>query len=46
MIDDMSAYLMGRGDVLGLSEFGSLGMEPLNQMFHNGYPKFHSIPSS
>ena len=36
---------MSRGDVLGVVDFGSVGVTPLNQMFHNGYPKLpqHSL---
>ncbi len=46
MLGEMSAYLMARGDVLGVADFGSVGLAPINQMFHNGHPKYHNVPSS
>ena len=42
----MSDYLLNRGDVLGVVDFGSVGLAPINQMFHNGYPKYRNVPSS
>ncbi len=45
MTADLNNYLVSRGDALGVVSFDSLAMEPLNQMFHNGFPKFRSTPS-
>jgi predicted RND superfamily exporter protein len=45
MTDDMGAYLVSRGDVLAVVSFASLAIKPLNMMFHNGFPKYRSIPS-
>ena len=44
MSDDLSAYLISRGDVLAAVPFASI-IKPLNSMFHNGYPKFIAIPT-
>jgi uncharacterized protein len=46
MVNEMSDYLMVRGDVVGVVSFGGVGMAGLNQMFHNGHPKYHNLPSS
>ena len=46
MVDEMRDYLLVRGDVVGVVSFGAVGMAPLNQMFHNGYPKYRNLPSS
>ena len=43
--DDLSNYLVSRGDALGVVSFSSVAIEPLNQLFHNGFPKFRSVPS-
>src|SRR6266851_4833078 len=45
MTDDMGAYLLSRGDALAVVSFASLAIKPLNMMFHNGFPKYRSIPS-
>ncbi|HKV55632.1 MAG TPA: MMPL family transporter, partial [Candidatus Binataceae bacterium] len=45
MEDDLGAYLAQRGDVAATASFASVAIKPLNSMFHNGYPKFASIPS-
>ena len=45
MTDDLAAYLIGRGDAVGVASFTNIAMKPLNMMFHNGYPKFQSIPA-
>jgi uncharacterized protein len=45
MTRDLNDYLVARGDALGVVSFNSLAIEPLNQMFHNGFPKFRSVPS-
>jgi uncharacterized protein len=46
MVNDMADYLMVRGDVVGVVSFGGVGMTPINQMFHNGHPKYRNIPDS
>lgn len=43
---DLGDYLIGRGDALAAVSFNSVALEPLNQLFHNGHPKFHAVPSS
>jgi predicted RND superfamily exporter protein len=45
MTDDMGVYLVSRGDALAVVSFASIGIKPLNMMFHNGFPKYLSIPS-
>ncbi|HUY18065.1 MAG TPA: MMPL family transporter [Candidatus Binataceae bacterium] len=45
MIDDMGNYLVNRGDAVGVVSFATQGLMPLNQLFHNGHPKFRAIPS-
>ena len=42
---DLTDYLVGRGDALGAVSFNAVAIEPLNQLFHNGYPKFHAVPN-
>jgi uncharacterized protein len=46
MVDAMANYLLLQGDVLAVVNFGSVGLAPINQMFHNGYPKYRNVPSS
>ena len=45
MTDDLGSYLVSRGDALGVASFANVAMQPLNMMFHNGFPKFKSVPS-
>jgi predicted RND superfamily exporter protein len=45
MTSDLNAYLSERGDALGVVSFDSVAIEPLNQMFHNGFPKFRTVPN-
>jgi predicted RND superfamily exporter protein len=45
MTDDMGTYLVSRGDALAVASFNNIAIQPLNQLFHNGFPKFRSIPS-
>lgn len=44
MVDDMGIYLLRRGDAVGVVSFATQGLMPLNQLFHNGHPKFRAIP--
>jgi uncharacterized protein len=46
MLNRMQDYLLNRGDVLAVVSFGTIGIAPINQMFHNGHPKYRNIPSS
>jgi predicted RND superfamily exporter protein len=46
MVNAMQDYLLKRGDVLAVVSFGGVGIAPINQMFHNGHPKYRNIPSS
>jgi predicted RND superfamily exporter protein len=45
MTDDLASYLIGRGDAVGVASFTNIAMKPLNMMFHNGFPKYQSIPA-
>jgi len=45
MQDDLSAYLIRRGDVAGTVSFANIAIEPLNQLFHYSFPKFRVVPS-
>jgi hypothetical protein len=44
MSDDLEAYLISRGDAVSVPSFTTVAIKPLNMMFHNGYPKYESIP--
>jgi predicted RND superfamily exporter protein len=46
MADDMAAYLMERGDVSAVLGFGGLAEKPMNQLLHNGSPKFYALPDT
>ena len=46
MVNSMQDYLLNRGDVLGVVSFGGVGIAPINQMFHNGHPKYRNVPSN
>jgi uncharacterized protein len=46
MIDDLGAYLVSRGHAVAVVSFASVAIGPLDEMFHNGFPKFRSMPSS
>jgi len=45
MSDDLGKYLVSRGDALAVVSFANIAIKPLNQLFHNGYPKYRVIPS-
>ena len=45
MTDDLGAYLVSRGDAVAVVAFANAAIKPLDMMFHNGYPKFRSIPT-
>lgn len=45
MTDDLGTYLVAKGDALAVGSFATLAIRPLNMMFHNGYPKYQSIPT-
>ena len=46
MTDDLAAYLLSRGDAVGGGLRSPAGVSSrLNQMFHNGYPKFFGMPA-
>jgi predicted RND superfamily exporter protein len=44
MTNDLGAYLMSKGHVAGVVSFDGLAIAPMNQMFHNGFPKFRKVP--
>jgi predicted RND superfamily exporter protein len=46
MADDLGAYLMGRGDAVAVQGFGDLADKPMNQLLHNGSPKFLALPDT
>ena len=45
MTDDLNAYLVGLGDADAVVSFSNVAIKPLNMMFHNGFPKYQSIPT-
>lgn len=45
MTDDLNAYLVGLGDASMVVSFSNVAIKPLNMMFHNGFPKYQSIPT-
>ncbi|MGH7932983.1 MAG: efflux RND transporter permease subunit [Candidatus Binataceae bacterium] len=45
MSDDMGSYLVSRGDAVAVVSFANLAIKPLNSIFHNGFPKYRTIPS-
>jgi predicted RND superfamily exporter protein len=45
MSDDLAAYLISRGVAVAVPSFTNVAIKPLNMMFHNGFPKFQSIPA-
>jgi hypothetical protein len=45
MQDDLGAYLIRRGDVVGTVAFSNVAIQPLNQLFHYSFPKFRVIPN-
>jgi uncharacterized protein len=46
MADDLSTYLMSRGDAVAVLDFGTIAEMPMNMLLHYGYPKYLSIPTS
>ena len=46
MADDLSTYLMSRGDAVAVLDFGTIAEMPMNMLLHYGYPKYLSIPAS
>lgn len=46
MVDDMAAYLMARGDVVAVIGMHNLVEKPMNQLFHNGSPKYFALPDN
>jgi uncharacterized protein len=46
MTDDLRVYLLNSGDVTAVVSFASVAIGPLDAIFHNGFPKFLSMPSS
>src|SRR6266852_5788579 len=44
MGDDLGAYLVSRGDAKAVVSFATQAIEPLDQMFHNGFPKYRAVP--
>src|SRR5579863_6469494 len=46
MGDDLSNYLMSRGDVAAVLGFSVLASKPMNMLLHNGDPKYYAMPDS
>jgi predicted RND superfamily exporter protein len=46
MADDLAAYLMSRGDAVAVISFANVGTKPMNQLLHNGFPKYMAMPNS
>src|SRR5216683_6597097 len=44
MTDDLGTYLVSRGDAKAVVSFATQAIEPLDQMFHNGFPKYRAVP--
>jgi predicted RND superfamily exporter protein len=46
MTDDLTNYLMSRGDVVAVLDFSGLAEKPMNMLLHNGQPKYYAVPDS
>jgi len=46
MADDLTAYLMSRGDAVAVIAFGAIATRPMNMLLHNGFPKYLAMPNS
>jgi predicted RND superfamily exporter protein len=46
MAGDIADYLISRGDVAAVIDFGGLSERPMNQLFHYGFPKYFALPDS
>jgi predicted RND superfamily exporter protein len=46
MVDDMSAYLLRRGDVAAVIDLDGLVEKPMNQLFHNDFVKYFAMPDT
>lgn len=46
MSDDLAHYLLERGDVVAVMDFGGLASKPMNMLLHNGYPKYFALPDT
>jgi uncharacterized protein len=46
MSDDLTNYLMSRGDVVAVLGFSVLASKPMNMLLHNGEPKYYAVPDS
>ncbi|MGH7916817.1 MAG: efflux RND transporter permease subunit, partial [Candidatus Binataceae bacterium] len=46
MADDLGSYLMSRGDAVAVISFANVGTKPMNQLLHNGFPKYMAMPNS
>ncbi len=46
MADDLGAFLMRRGDAIAVQGFGDLADKPMNQLLHNGSPKYLALPDT
>lgn len=46
MSDDLTNYLMSRGDVVAVSGFSSLASKPMNMLLHYGQPKYYALPDT
>lgn len=46
LADDMADYLMARGDALAVLGFAEIATKPMNQLLHNGSPKYMAMPNN
>ena len=46
MIDDLSAYLVARGDAVAVIGFSAIASKPMNMLLHNGFPKYMAMPDN
>ncbi len=46
LADDLADYLLARGDALAVIGFAGIATKPMNQLLHNGSPKYMALPDS
>jgi predicted RND superfamily exporter protein len=46
MNDDLTAYLVSRGDAVAVISFEALGTKPMNMLLHNAFPKYLGMPDT
>jgi predicted RND superfamily exporter protein len=46
MTDDLGNYLIAKGDALAVLDFANVAEKPMNQLLHNGSPKYFALPDT